>query len=331
VRLEIGFRAVTEEYPPEELLKQVRAAEDAGFDFVTASDHFHPWFHTGAQSSQAWILLAAAASVTRRVKLGTGVTSPFSRYHPGIVAQSFATLHRISGGRAFLGVGTGEAMNEIPLGLNWPPYRERVEILREAVQVIRMLWKGDFVSFNGRFFRLLNAKLYTRPDPPPRIHVAASGPKMARVAGEIGDGLYTFPLPRGRLRAVLSSFEDGVRASGRIPEEVDRGVEFLVSYDVDYDAALRRIGRWRGTLIREAFTGNICDPRVIQRKGEELPLEAITERWVVCTDVEDCLPKIEEYIKLGFTRIEVHSSSPDQVEFVRMFKQHIAYLKEEHK
>jgi len=160
--VEFGFRAVTEEYPPDQLIEQIIVAENAGFDFITASDHFHPWFHVNAQAPQAWIVLAAAASITKKVELGTGVTSPFSRYHPAIVAQSFATLQCLAGERIFLTVGTGEAMNEIPLGLPWFSYKKRAQQLREAIEIIKRLWNEEFVTFEGEFFTLKNANLYTK-------------------------------------------------------------------------------------------------------------------------------------------------------------------------
>jgi len=328
--VKFGFRAVTEEYPPEVLVEQIRVAEEAGFDFVTASDHFHPWFHTNAQAPQAWILLAAAAAVTKRIELGTGVTSPFSRYHPAIVAQSFSTLQRLSGGRVFLTVGTGEAMNEIPLGLPWPPYRERAQQLREAIEIIERLWNEEFVNFRGKHYSLRSANLYTKAENPPKLYMAAIGPKSTRTAGRIADGVYTFPVPKQYYtETFFPALRKGVEESGRSFDEIDKGIEFLVSYDPDYDKALKQIARWRSTLITDILESELYDPRVLESHGEKIPLEKLSERWVICTDIEDCLPKIEEYIKLGFNRIEIHSASADQKTFAKSFARNLEYLKEQ--
>jgi coenzyme F420-dependent glucose-6-phosphate dehydrogenase len=330
VRLKFGFRAVTEEYPPEELIEQIKAAEAAGFDFVTASDHFHPWFHTDAHAPQAWIVLAAAASVTKRVELGTGVTSPFSRYHPGIVAQSFATLQRLSGGRVFLVVGTGEAMNEFPLGLPLFSHKERTQQLIEAIEIIKKLWNEDFVTFRGKYFTLKNAKLYTKPNNPPKLYMAAQGPKSGRIAGELTDGLYTITAPKQYyLEKLFPAFEEGVKESGKKVEAVDKWVEFCISYHPDYDKALKQIAHWRSTLLTELQYSDQSDPRILQARGEKIPLKELTQRWIICTHIEDCLPSLEEYIKLGFTNIEIHSSTADQKAFAKDFSQNLAYLKEQ--
>lgn len=330
MRVKFGFRAVTEEHLPEQLIEQIIAAENAGFDFITASDHFHPWFHANAQAPQAWIVLAAAASITRKVEIGTGVTSPFSRYHPAIVAQSFATLQRISGGRAFLTVGIGEAMNEVPLGLPWRPYEERAQQLREAVEVIKKLWNEDFVTFEGKFFALRNANLYTKPKDSPKLYMAASGVKSARMAGMITDGIYTFPAPKKHyLEKLFPAFEEGLKESGRNTEAVDKGVELLISYNPDYDKALEQIAHWRSTLIKHVLGSKEHDPRILQEKGERISLKELTKTWFICTDIEDCIPGLEECIKIGFTRIEIHSRAEDQKAFIKNFAQKLGYLREQ--
>lgn len=329
MRVKFGFRAVTEEYSPEQLVEQIAVAEKAGFDFVAISDHFHPWFHTGAQASQAWIVLAAAASITTKIEMGTCVTSPFSRYNPGIVAQSFATLQRLSGDRVFLIVGTGEAMNEIPLGLPWLSYAERAHQLKEAVEVIKKLWKEEFVTYKGKFFTLKDANLYTKPRCLPKLYMAASGPMSAMTAGRIADGIYTFPAPKQfYLEKLFPAFEEGVKQSGRSIQTVDKGIELLISYDPDHDKALKQIAHWRSTLITGVLESELYDPRILESEGEKIPVENLAERWIVCTNIEDCLPKLEEYINMGFTRIEIHSSASDQKVFAKNFAKYLAYLRE---
>lgn len=330
MRIKFGFRAITEEYSPEHLVEQIKVAEDAGFDFITASDHFHPWFHNNAQAPQAWLVLAAAVSVTKRVELGTGITSPFSRYHPGIVAQSFATLQRLSGGRIFLTVGTGEAMNEIPLGLTWPSYKERVQSLEESIIIIERLWNEEFVTFEGKHYHLASANLYTKPDNPPKLYMAASGPKSARMAGRMTDGLYTFPTPKEHLlNTLLTAFEEGVKESGKSIVNVDKSIELLISYDPDYDKALNQITHWRSTLIPWVLQSGIYDPRILQSEGMKIPLNELKQRWIICTHLEECLPSLQKYIRLGFNRIEIHSSSEDQIVFAKSFAQNLEYMREQ--
>jgi len=324
MEVKFGFRAVTEEYSPTELLRQIISAEAAGFDFVTASDHFHPWFHTNAQASQAWLVLAAASSLTKKIEIGTGITSPFSRYHPAIVAQSFATLQYLSNGRAFLSVGTGEAMNEVPLSLAWASYKERSQQLREAVEIIKKLWSEEFATFEGQFFALKEANLYTKPKKRPAIYMAASGPRSAKIAGMISDGLYTFPAPKQIfLEKLFPAFKEGVKTSGRNVEQVEKIIELLVSFDPDYDKALTQIAHWRSTLISEVLNRDIYDPRILEAEGSKIPLEDLSHRWVICTNIEDFISTVEEYIKLGFTRIEIHSSTSDQEAFMFTLKRHL--------
>jgi len=193
--MKFGFRAVSEQFPPKELLKQAKDVDRAGFDFITISDHFHPWFHTDAQSPFSWVWIASAAQATNNIHIGTGVTSPIFRYNPGVIAQAFATLDSLYPGRIFLTLGTGEGMNEVPLGYVWPPYSERAEKLEEALEIIRSLWGGNFVDYNGKHFKLRGANLYTKPKGTIPVFVAARGMNMARFSGRIADGIYTHSAP----------------------------------------------------------------------------------------------------------------------------------------
>ena len=190
-----------EQYHPRELLEQAVAGERAGFDGIACSDHFQPWWRSG-HAGQAWIWLGAAAQATERVPVGPAVTVALHRYHPALVAQGFATLEAMYPGRVFVGLGSGESLNESPLGLDWPSPAEQLVALEEACRLIRRLWEGERVDHEGKFFRTKGAYLHTRPDKPPPLYVSAFHPGAARVAGRYGDGLWTMTDPEAAPKLV---------------------------------------------------------------------------------------------------------------------------------
>ena len=187
--LRIGFTLSSEEVRPDELVRLAQTAEDAGFDFATISEHFHPWTTAQGNSPFVWSVLGGVASSTTRLRVGTAVTCPLIRIHPAIVAQAAATVAAMMPGRFFLGLGTGENLNEHVTGERWPSASERRELLREAVEVIRELWSGGLVEHRGPRFEVVDAQLFTLPDRPPPIYLAAGGTKAAELAAEVGDGL----------------------------------------------------------------------------------------------------------------------------------------------
>src|SRR3954447_10670527 len=182
------FGASHEEFPPEALLEQAVAAERAGFDGISASDHLQPWWEPG-ESGHTWVWLGAAGQATERIPLGTGVTATAARYHPGLIAQAWATLERMFPGRAFLGIGSGEALNEVPVGDDWPAPKDQIARMDEALGFIDRLWAGETITEAGRFYTLRAARLWTRAERRPPIWVSAFGPRAAEVAGRRGDGL----------------------------------------------------------------------------------------------------------------------------------------------
>src|SRR5215210_7787436 len=186
---EVGYALSSEDHPPNDLVRFAREAEEAGFEFALISDHFHPWTDTQGESPFVWSVIGAIAEATERLRLGTGVTCPTIRTHPGIIAHASATAAVMMEGRFFLGVGSGENLNEHILADRWPPTRDRLDMLEEAVEVIRELWTGKLVSHRGRHYQVANARLYTTPDEPPEVYVAAGGEASAELAGRIGDGL----------------------------------------------------------------------------------------------------------------------------------------------
>ncbi|MCS7138398.1 MAG: TIGR03557 family F420-dependent LLM class oxidoreductase [Candidatus Caldarchaeum sp.] len=324
----IGFTAALEQYQPSYLLELVPLVEKAGFDSVWCSDHFHPWFHTNAAAGFAWVWMAAAAERSN-LSFGTAVTCPTMRYHPAIVAQAFATLGEMYPGRIFLGVGTGEALNETPLGYNWPSYKTRYEMLEEAIKIIRLLWTSQFVNYRGKYYNLKNANLYTKPSKSVKIYVAASGPKTAELAGKMGDGLLTIPFPESHYKDVLfPALAKGAQEAGRNPATIDKSVEVYVSYDEDYDKALQSVKCWSATLLPFTFKYDIHDPRELESYAMMVGEEHIKKAWLVSPEPEDHIKHIEKHYKIGFNEVHVTSSSPDQRKTIEMYaKKVLPYLK----
>jgi len=324
--VKIGYWAPQERYEPSRLLENVILAEKHGFETVVTSDHFHPWFHTNASSAFSWIWMAAVAERTEHMEIGTGVTVPTMRYRPALVAQAFATLGSLYPGRIILGLGTGEAMNEMPFGFEWPPFGERLERLEEAVGVIRALWSGEFVSHRGKHYRLNNAKIYTLPKRPVPIFMAAGGPRAAELAGRMADGLLTVVTSPGHYRDVITpAFERGARAAGKDPESLEKMIELKISYDEDYEEAERSCRCWMPNEVPNIIGLPISDPRALEELGKR---EGNISAWHITTTPEDHIKMIEEHIKLGFNRIQLHSSSPDEAKFIARYgKEVLPYLK----
>ncbi len=324
-----GFYAAHEQYNPNELLNFTIKAERYGFDTIWSSDHFHPWAHNNANSGFAWVWLASAAEKTKKVSLGS-VTPPLLRYHPGIVAQAFATLDFLYPGRIFLCLATGESMNESPLGLKWPRYKERLARLEEAIIIIKKLWKEDFVDFEGKYYRLRKANLYTKPKTNIPLYVAANGPSTAYVAGKYANGLLT----SGRVfeekfkSEILPALNEGAKSVGRKSEEIKKIVHIITSYDEDFDKAVESCKFWNATMLPGIFEAEVYDPREIEEKAKIIKREDIIKRRFIITSEEEAIRKIEFYLKYGVSEVEFLSTSPDQNKFIEFFgKKVLPYFK----
>ncbi|MDG6998715.1 MAG: TIGR03557 family F420-dependent LLM class oxidoreductase [Nitrososphaerota archaeon] len=319
MKLELGYLASQEQYSPSELLRFAQLAAKVGFQSIWTSDHFHPWIHTKSQSGFAWTWLGALGATTNAVKFGTGVTCPLFRYNPAIVAQAFATMDSMFPGRVFLGVGTGEALNEVPMGYTWPEMSERRERLIEAIKIIKLLWSGNRVNFDGEYYKMKKASLYTRPKSKIPLYVAASGPKMAEVAGIYSDGLLTLPFDDKYIKdQLLAPFDDGARKAGRDPSLLPRLAEVWISYHRDYDKALKSCRFWAATLLPFMFTAAIYDPKEIEQYSGYVSDEAIAKSWCIATSPEDQIRCAERFIRLGFSDLHFSSSSPNEEEFIRV-------------
>ena len=315
----IGYWAAQEQYSMQDLLGFVAAAEKAGFQSTMTSDHFHPWWHDNAYGNFTWLWMAAAAERTKTMHFATGITAPVFRYHPAIIAQAFASLDVLYPGRVALSVGSGEAMNESPLGFEWPGAGERLDRTEEAIKIIKELWTGEFVSFNGAHYKIKNAKLYTPPASRIPLYMASSGKRSAKIAGQHCDGLVTFVKP-GQVQEIFQSFDQAAREAGRDPAKLEKIAEYKVSFSEDYDAAFESTKFWRATEIEGVFNSPISDPRELQRKAlAEVPDEKLKESIQIVTSIEECVKPIEQYFKAGFTRVYVHSTSPDEFKFLEAF------------
>ena len=322
--MKIGYACEHEQYQPGLLLDFAVEADKAGFNSIWTSDHFHPWAHNNASAGFAWVWMTAAAERTKNVEIGTAVTCPILRYNPAIVAQAFATMRSLYPNRIFIGLGTGEALNEVPVGCPWPSFKERAERLEEAIQVMKLLWSREIVSFKGKYFRLRKANLYTKPASPPPIFVAASGKTAARIAGRHADGLLTLLAPEEHYRdVVFPAMEEGARSVGRDPSEVVKAIEIAVSYDEDYDKALAASRYWAGSLMPVMFTQRIYDTREVEACGLLVGDKQIAANRLIGTNPEEHIRHLEKFLRMGFQHVYIQSSSPDEIKTIRMYSKHV--------
>ncbi len=318
----VGFFLSHEQFPPTGLVEYAVAAERAGFDSVWASDHFHPWQDNQGHAGHAWTTLAAIGARTSRLVLGTAVTCPIYRVHPAIVAHAFATLASLYPGRLFLGVGTGEAVNEAAAGGGWGPYRERAGRLREAVVLIRRLWTEDWVSHDGPHFPLENARIYERPPSPVPIYVAASGPKSAAIAGEVGDGLIAGPSTLLGRPDVVGAFEEAARARGLDAAQMPRLVEQYVFLGTEAEAR-EAAGLWLFGPVEDRVR-SLSDPRAVQRTAEALSSpEKVIEGWLITRDPSAHVDRVRELFDAGATHVAVHSPQSDQESVIDFYARNV--------
>jgi coenzyme F420-dependent glucose-6-phosphate dehydrogenase len=312
------YGAAQEEFSPEDLLRHVAHARAAGFEGISSSDHLQPWWEPG-QSGHAWMWLGAAGQAVPELPLGTGVTSTGARYHPALIAQAWMTLERLFPGRPFLGIGSGEALNEVPVGDDWPPVADQIARLDEALGFIRRLWDGERITEQGRFYRLRDCKLHTLADRQPPIWVSAFGPKAAEVAGRHGDGLWTLPDPEST-PAVIDAYREARRRAGR---QGDGEVVFqaLVSWAQTDEQALEAARKWKGAQPEDHFTADWHDPQAMYRHGErELSDEEFVQNAIIGADPEMHVERLRELEQLGATVVVVQNNSgADPVGAIRTY------------
>jgi coenzyme F420-dependent glucose-6-phosphate dehydrogenase len=311
--VKIGYKASAEQFGPTELLGYAGEAERAGFEIVAVSDHFQPWRHHGGHSPAALPWLGAVGQRTERAVIGTSVLTPTLRYHPSIIAQAFATMACLTPGRVFLGVGTGEAMNETPVtGGAFPGRKERRQRLAEAIELIRRLWTDERIDFQGNFYSTANATIYDRPSEPVPIYVAASGPLAAKLAGRVGDGfICTSGKDPALYEELLANVAEGANAAGRDPGAIKRMIEVKVSYDRDREQAVGNCAWWAALALTPEQKEGVEDPIEMERLADENADKAHT-RFIASNDPDEIVEKIGMYVDLGFDELVLHFPGPDQ-------------------
>jgi G6PDH family F420-dependent oxidoreductase len=312
--MKLGYTLSCEEHTPNRLVANARAAEEAGFEFATISDHFHPWVDTQGESPFVWSVIGGIAQVTERIRIGTGVTCPTMRIHPAIVAQAAATCAVMTEGRFFLGVGTGEELNEHVTGARWPSPEERLAMLEEAIEVMRLLWQGGYQSHHGEHYVVEQARIFTLPAEPPPIAVAASKESATQLAGRLGDALIAVS-PDEEL---VQEFEE---AGGK---GKPRYGQLHVCYDEDEERAVKTAHEvWPNAAMGGALGQELATTSHYQAVAELVREEDVAESVVCGPDPEKHLEAIREYEQAGFTHVFVHQIGADQEPFFRFYSEQI--------
>ena len=326
--LRLGYKASAEQFAPRDLVEFAVAAEGHGFESVTTSAHFQPWRHEGGHAPISLAWMTAVGERTSSVLIGTSVMTPTFRYNPAVVAQAFATMGVLYPGHIFLGVGTGEALNEIATGWRgeWPEFKERFARLRESVDLIRALWTEDRVSFEGEYYSTVDASIYDRPDTPIPIYIAAGGPMVARYAGRAGDG---FICTSGKGAALyrdelMPAVEEGAAKAGKTLVDVDRMIEIKLSYDTDPEVALENTRFWAPLALSKEQKHDITDPVEMERAADALPIEQIASRWIVGSDPDAVVAEIAQYVDWGLNHLVFHAPGQDQRRFMELFERDLA-------
>src|SRR5947209_14188598 len=292
------YAASTEEFLPSEMLEQCIAAEAAGFDGLGSSDHFQPWWPEG-RASQAWVFLGALGQRTTK-PMGTGVTPVIHHYHPGHIAQAWMSLEELYPGRMFLGVGSGEAVNGVPRGLAWPEPAEMLDRFDKGLEAITRLWDGETVTMDGGWFRLKEAKLFTRAARKPKMYVSAFGPKAAAIAGKWGDGVWTLGDPEKAPR-VIEAYRKACSDNGREPGEIIVQSGFHLADDES--AAIAATKKWKATQLPESYLRDLHDPAEMFAKADAQMTdeEFAKEGFIVASDPAEHVDRIREMEGLGAT------------------------------
>lgn len=304
-----------EQFQPEDLVRHARLAEQAGFDFLVVSEHFHPWVDDVGASGFAYSTIGAIAAVTERVEIATGVTTPLFRYHPAIVAQAAATIDRLCGGRFHLGVGTGENLNEGPLGYPFPRYAERAARMTEALQIMRRLLDGEKLTFEGEYYRCDRARLYSPPLGRVPIWLAAGGPKSSALAARLADGIITSVKdPADTLERVL---EPARKAAGEAGRDEPRLLATRWSINAaDADEAWEALGAWRG--LRAPGRLEAVDPMELRVRADEMDRGEILSRYSVVHSPDDYVATYRPLVEFGAEVVTIQTTSLDQAATIEM-------------
>ncbi len=326
VALKVGYKASPEQFGARDLVEFAVRAEEVGLDSVWVADHFLPWRHEGGHAPWALAFIPAVAERTNRVQIGTSVLTPTFRYNPAVIAQAFASMSLLSEGRVILGVGTGEALNEIAVsGMEWPEFKERFARLREAITLMRRLWTEDNVSHDGEYYKLVDARIYDRPDQPLPVYIAAGGPVVAKYAGRAGDG---FICTSGKgmdlyTEKLMPAVAEGAEAAGREVKDIDRMIEVKISYDRDPEKALENTRFWAPLSLTAEQKHTISSADEMERLANELPIEQVAKRWIVASDPDEAVALVKPYVDAGLNHLVVHGPGHDQERFLSQFSEDV--------
>ena len=311
---EFGYKLSSEEHGPRALVENARRAEAAGFSFALISDHFHPWIDRQGQSPFVWSVIGALSQSTKRLRIGTGVTCPTIRIHPAIIAQAAATCAQLLPGRFFLGVGTGENLNEHVLGDTWPSAARRLEMLDEAIAIMRMLWDGGLKSHYGRHYTVENARLYSLPDEPPPVFVAGVGEKAVELAARAGDGLISVAPQK-------ESIETFAAAGGRGKPTL---AELNVCYAASEAEARKTATQWWPNVVMGGQLGqDLALPSHYEAVAELVSEDDVAQVVACGPDPDRHIELISKYLDAGFDQITVHQIGPDQAGFLSFYEESV--------
>jgi G6PDH family F420-dependent oxidoreductase len=312
--MQIGYKLAAEAFDPKELVRQAVRAEEAGFDFVEISDHYHPWLDVQGHSPFAWTVLGAIAAKTERIGLATGVTCPTVRYHPAIIAQAAATLALVSDGRFTLGIGSGERLNEHVVGRGFPGVHERQAMLREALEIIRLLWRGGYQNYDGRYLRLEDARVFDLPERLPQIVVAAGGPDAARIAAELGDGLFaTEPRP--------DLVEKYTGAGGSGPRYAEAPLAWAPDEKTAAEA-VHETTRW--ALTGWKVMSELPNPVNFEAATTTVTLDDVMGQFACGPDPARHMQVVKQFTDAGFDHIVLQNAGPDPDGFIEFFRSELA-------
>ena len=312
--LELGYALSSEEHSPNDLVNFAQHAEATGFGFAMISDHFHPWTNEQPHSSFVWTVIGAISQTVRRIRLGTGVTCPLMRYHPALIAQAASTAATMMSGRFMLGVGTGENLNEHILDGRWPPPQQRLEMLEEAIAMMRLLWRGGWQSHHGKHYAVEKARIFTLPEQPPAILVAASKPRAAELAGRIADGLIS-TAPTADL---IKRFE---KAGGK--DKPCYG-QLTVCYASSENEAARAVRKyWPNAGVNAPLMTDLPTPYHFEQVVKAMRPEKITEDLVLGPDPRAHINAIQKFVDAGFVHVYVHQVGPNQQDFFRFYQEQV--------
>lgn len=312
--VEIGYSLSSEEFGPRELIRWAQHAEECGFRFALISDHFHPWIDRQGQSPFVWTVIGGIAQATQRLRLGTGVTCPTTRMHPAIVAQAAATAAVLMPGRFFLGIGSGENLNEHITGQRWPAAEVRLDMMEEAIAVIRLLWQGGSQSHHGIYYTLEDARLYTLPDTPPPLLIAAAAPEAARRAARLGDGLISTRAEAGLTQQFREAGGEGKPCYGQI----------TVCW-AESEVEARRTARewWPTAAVPGTLNSELALPEDFEAVAKLITADDVAERIICGPDPKRHIDGINKFIAAGYSHVYVHQVGRDQEGFFNFYQREI--------